>query len=379
MKNVNRIFAVVFLFALNPLQAQTDKEEKSIVYYHKDIQISLVPFLGTNGVNSGATINDYSFNILGGFSAGTNKLEMAGLFNINRSDVKYAQFAGVFNQVNGKMEGAQFAGVINSTLGSVNGFQAAGVTNFTTGAVEGAQLAGVLNFTTRSVKGFQGAGVMNFAVGSVEGTQLSGVSNFAIGDVKGAQVSGVLNFARKVDGAQVALFNYSDSISGVPVGLLSIVRSGYHTLELSTNEVMPLNLSWRTGVRPFYNILIAGIRPEIDEKVTWSFGYGIGTAPRLGKKTYLNIEATTEQVTKGELFAVNLINKFYLGFEYQITPKIAVFGGPTLNYRVFETNYENHPALFAYGDPKIQYERTYDNGKIGGQLWYGMRAGVRFF
>ncbi len=379
MKNLNRIFAVIFLFALNPLQAQTESEENSTVYFHKDFQISFVPFLGTNGTNSGVTINDYSFNVLGGFSAGTNKLELAGLFNINKSDVRYAQFAGVFNQVNGKVEGAQFAGVINSNLDSVNGFQGAGVTNFTTGSVDGAQIAGVLNFTTKSVKGFQGAGVMNFAVGSIKGTQLAGVSNFAIGDVDGAQVSGVLNFARNVDGVQVGLFNYSDSISGVPIGLVSVVKSGYNTVELSTNEVMPINLAWRTGVRSFYNILFAGIRPEIEDEVTWSFGYGIGTAPRLGKKTYLNIEATSEQVSKGRVVELNLVNRFYLGFEYQITPKLAVFGGPTVNYRVFETGYENHPDLFAYGNPKIQHERTYDNGKIGGQLWYGIRTGVRFF
>lgn len=379
MKNLNRIIAVIFLFALNPLQAQTEKEDNSRVYFHQDFQISFVPFVGTNGLNSGNTINDYSINVLGGFSAGTNKLEIAGLFNINRSDVKYTQFAGVFNQVNGKVKGAQFAGVINSNLDSVNGFQAAGVTNFTTGNVDGAQIAGVLNLTTKSVKGFQGAGVMNFAVGNLKGTQLAGVSNFSIDDVNGTQISGVLNFARKVDGVQIGLFNYSDSISGIPIGLLSVVKSGYHTLELSTNEVMPFNIAWRTGVRPFYNILIAGIRPEIEDKVTWSFGYGIGTSPRLGKKTYLNIEATSEQVSKGELVDLNLVNRFYLGFEYQINPKIAVFGGPTMNFRVFETGIENHPKLFAYGNPKIQHERTYDNGNIGSQFWYGIKAGIRFF
>ncbi len=379
MKKLNRIFAVIFLFALNPLQAQTEKEEESSVYFHKDFQISFVPFIGTNGVNSGVTINDYSFNVLGGFSAGTKKLEMAGLFNINTTDTQHAQFAGVFNQVNGKVRGAQFAGVINSNLDSVSGFQAAGVVNFTTGAVDGAQLAGVTNFTTKDVRGFQGAGVMNFAVGNVDGAQVAGVTNFAIGDVDGAQVSAVLNFARNVDGAQIGLFNYSDSISGVPIGLVSIVKSGYNTMELSTNEVMPINLAWRTGVRPFYNIIMAGIRPEIEDKVTWSIGYGIGTSPQLGKKVFLNIEATSEQVSIGELVALNLVNKFYLGAEYQITPKLAIFGGPTVNYRVFETEYENHPELFAYGSPKIQHERTYQDGDLGGQLWYGFRAGLRFF
>lgn len=379
MKKLNQVLVAIFLFAFNPLQAQTDSEEKASLYLHKDFQISFVPFIGTNGVNSGIIINDYSFNILGGYSAGTNKLEMAGLFNINRTDMKHAQFAGIFNQVNGSVSGAQFAGVINSNLKGLNGFQAAGVTNFSTGDIDGVQLAGVLNFTTKELTGFQGAGVLNFAAGNVEGTQLAGVSNFTAKDIKGAQISGALNYAHKVDGFQLALFNYSDSISGVPVGLMSIVRSGYHVMELSTNEVMPINLSFRTGKREFYNILSASIRPELEETVTWSFGYGIGTSPRLGQKTFLNIEVGSEQVNKGGVVALNLVNRLYVGGEFQLTPKLAIFGGPTLNYRVYDSSFEQHPDLFAYGNPKIRNEKNYPENNLGTQLWWGFKAGIRFF
>jgi hypothetical protein len=42
------------------------------------MQFSFVPFVGTNGTNSGNVINDVSFNFLGGYSAGTRAFEMAG-------------------------------------------------------------------------------------------------------------------------------------------------------------------------------------------------------------------------------------------------------------------------------------------------------------
>jgi hypothetical protein len=244
--------------------------------------------------------------------------------------------------------------------------------------VEGAQLAGVMNFTTKEVIGFQGTGVLNFTASDVKGTQLAGVTNFAR-EVEGAQVAGVLNIAKNVKGAQVGLFNYSDSISGVPVGLISFVKSGYHTMELSTNEVIPLNLAFRSGKREFYNMLFAGIRPEVADEVTWSFGYGIGTSPRLGQKTFLNIEVSSEQLNKGNVSALNLVNRAYLGIDFQVAPKFALFAGPTFNFRIYDENYTNHPDLFSYSGPKTFSERSYIYEDVASQLWWGFRAGLRFF
>ncbi len=334
MNSFNRILAVILFFSFNPVDArilQSDAEmqkaagtegqkdsltveEQSALFpvifqksetlkfdpFGKDLsgtssidfQFSFVPFVGTNGRSSGDFINDYSFNLLGGYSAGTTKLELGGLFNINRGDMTGVQMAGWFNQVGGKVDGVQLAGLFNSNLDSVKGVQLAGVTNFTTGEVDGVQIAGVANFSPKNVTGVQLAGVMNFTAADLEGSQIAGVLNFTAGDVKGSQ-AGLVNFANKVKGFQLGLVNYSDSISGIPVGFLSFVRSGYHPVEISFNEVLPLNLAFRTGKREFYNIFFVGLRPEWDEQLTWSFGYGVGTSPLLGKKTFLNIELTS--------------------------------------------------------------------------------------
>jgi hypothetical protein len=328
----------------------------------RGFQVSFVPFLGTNRKISGSVVNDFSFNILGGFSGGTNKAEIGGLFNINRRNVQYFQAAGLFNQVGGSVKGFQVAGITNINLDSVEGFQVAGVGNFSSGPVSGVQSAGVLNISTSDIKG----------------VQLAGVTNYAHQDVNGGQISGILNIARNVKGFQLGLLNYSDSVSGTPIGLISFVRKGYHKVEVSTNEVLPLNLSLRTGSRGFYNILYAGIRPEKSDSTTWAFGYGIGSSPRLGKKLFLNIELSSEQMNKGNVAALNLTNRVFLGLDYQFSNKVGIFAGPSLNMRVYDSSYTDHPDLFSYTSPKIISEQSYTND-IKTQLWWGFRAGIRFF
>lgn len=331
--------------------------------FHRDFQLSLIPFVGTNRKLSGSVVNDYSVNVLGGYSAGTDKAEIGGLFNINRGDVQSFQMAGWFNQVGGKVRGVQLAGIANSTLDEVDAVQIAGIVNFTTGEVNGVQLAGILNVTASGITG----------------TQVAGIANYAHGDVSGAQISPILNVGRKVIGSQVGLFNYSDSISGAPVGLISFVRQGYNTVEIGANEVLPLNLALRTGTRSFYNILFAGFRPEASDSVAWSFGYGIGTSPKLGKKTFLNIELSSEQFNNGNVAALNLISKVYLGFDYQVAKGLGLFVGPTLNYRVYDSAFDGHPDLFTYANPKILSEKFFATNDIGTQLWWGFRAGIRVF
>ena len=392
MRTIRQITAVLFTLALSPALAQQEGNEAAGVHRstiqfrpftrpdnpgRAAFQFSFVPYVGTNGVNSGDVINDVSINVLGGYSAGTGAFEMAGLFNINRGEMTGAQFAGLFNQVGARVEGAQFAGLFNSNLGEIKGAQFAGLANFTTGGLDGFQAAGLANFSPKTVTGVQMAGLMNFSGQHLDGTQISGGLNFVAKEVNGSQI-GLVNYGGVVRGFQLGLLNYADSMSGVPVGLLTVVKSGYHTLELSANEVIPLNIAFRTGKREFYNILFAGIRPEIQEDVVWTFGYGLGTSPRLANRLYLNIEATAEQLNEGNVQALNLINRGYVGAEFQVKKGFAVFAGPTVNFRVFDDSYAFHPELFRYTDTRIRRGRSYEDD-ISSQFWWGFKAGMRFF
>lgn len=396
---------------------------------YRTTQVSFWPFIGTNHTLSGNVINDYSFNIFGGYALGVKKLEIGGLFNIDRGDVHGTQLASIFNAVGGKSHGFQAAGIANLNLDSVKGvalagianvswagnekFSGAGIINFTHGRSAGVhlagvgnftlgeqqgthlagiynfatrssgpvQLAGVMNFTAGDHKGGQGAGIVNFAAGNVNGAQVGGILNFAAKKLTGAQVSGVLNYATNVRGVQVGLVNIADSVAGVPIGFFSFVMEGYHQLEFAADEVFYLNASFRTGVHHFYNIFTAGVKPSTfdDEQTYWTAGYGVGTAPKLSRKLRLNADITANQIFSGyTLDALNIVSKLYAGIEYHPARKFGLIAGVTLNSHFTDTNYTEYPELFTDYKPTILHETVYNNN-INVKMWLGAKVGVRFF
>lgn len=395
---------------------------------YRKFQFSIVPFVGTNHKLSGNVINDYSYNWYGGYSLGVEKLEIGGVFNMVRGDVNGAQFAGLFNSVGGKMKFLQIAGGLNMNRDSVTGYQLAGLINLngnsstkpaaagllnltyrdskgthvaglgngTIGSQQGPHLAGLFNFSIRDTRPLQAAGIFNFTTGKLTGAQVGGVFNFALKEttgaqvaglinistkrITGAQVSGLLNYATKVRGSQVGLINVTDSIRGVPVGLLSFVLKGYHKLEVSADEIFYTNLAFRTGVRQFYNILTVGAKPHTfeEEETEWTFGYGIGTAPRLSRRLSLNVDVTAQQVVYGNTIeAVNMINKVYLGLEFQALKYVGVTLGITLNGYVTDITYDKYRPLFTDYQPHIISDRTYSND-MNLKMWWGGKIGVRF-
>lgn len=391
----------------------------------RKVQVSFVPFIGTNHALSGNVINDYSYNIIGGLSRGVRKVELGSVFNMVLGDVRGFQLGGTFNAVGGSVTGGQLAGVFNANRKLMNGFQLAGVMNFNYGGVEKFSAAGVMNFSVQNsnawqlagvgnitaenqlkphfagvynmtagdartqfagsfniagkdMSGWQSAGVFNLTGKNVRGAQTAGVFNFAGKEVRGAQVAGVLNFAGTVKGVQIGLVNIADSVKGVPIGLLSIVFKGYHKIEVSTDELLFANAAFRTGVRQFYNIITAGIRPATLEgdSTLWTFGYGIGTAPRLSKKWFMNVDLMSSQIMNGNSAEeLNLINKLYLGLDYQFTRKMSLTFGATLNVYTTE-NTDMNNILFNRYKPEILQEET--SGKYTSQMWIGGKVGLRF-
>ena len=379
---------------------------------YRKFQFSVFPFVGTNHKLSGNVINDYSVNLFGGYSLGVKKLEFGGIFNIVRSDVTGAQFAGIFNAVGGKMKFIQMAGIFNMNRDSVSGYQFAGMVNLngnsssklsgagllnltlrdsrgthlaglgnaTIGKQEGAHVAGLFNFSTQDSRGAQVAGLTNVTVGNFNGGQVSGLLNFTLKEVSGAQVSGFLNYATKIKGAQIGIINATDSIDGVPIGVISFVLKGYHKIEVSADEIFYTNVAFRTGIRQFYNILTAGAKPDTfeDEETHWTFGYGIGTAPRLSPRLSLNVDLTANQVVYGQsIEAINMINKLYVGLDFQVVKNFGVTLGLTLNGYITDTTYDKYQPLFTDYKPHFISDKTYSND-INMKMWLGGKIGVRF-
>jgi len=358
---------------------------------YREFQVSFVPFVGTNHKLSGNVINGYSLNVLGGYSMGTTNAEFGGLFNIDRGNVSYGQFAGLFNVVGGETSGVQMAGLGNLTRRKVNAFQFAGLFNANIDSAYGGQFAGLFNINGRASQGGQFAGLFNVQPSYYNGSQMAGLFNVATHQMKGSQIAGLLNFAHNIHGAQLGVVNYADSIRGVPIGLVSFVSRGYHKLEFSTDEIFYVNAAFRTGVRQFYNILQAGLKPESlsgsndpsvpirDQQNVWSFGYGVGTAPRLSKKIYLNIDITANHINKGSFTnSTSLLNKLYLGLDFQVAKKFSITAGATVNAYLFDPSYTNNPEIFTDFSPSIVKTHIFSGGNEM-KMWWGGKVGIRFF
>lgn len=371
-----------------------------------NVSFSLAPPLSTNRLLSVNTVNQFSFNILIGSSKGIDVFELGGLVNFDYGNVKYVQIAGLANLVAGTSSGVQLAGLVNTVAKDVNGVQAAGLVNLDGGKVNYAQFAGIANVVKDTVtaaqfggianlnrsytRGIQAAGIYNHAK-NVLGGQIAGIANYsdtisgvqiaglvnAARVVNGFQISGLVNRAGKVNGTQVGFINVADSISGVPVGFLSFVKKGYHKVEIASDENLFGTLSFRTGVDAFHNIFIGGVQME-GGPTLWTLGYGVGSAIRLGRKWYLDLDLTSQQLYMTNTdYTYSTLTKGFLGIEYRFGKNFSIAGGPTLNwYSTENMDPETDPIW-----NKIK-QRTIQNsidGNFANRLWIGGKLALRFF
>jgi hypothetical protein len=156
---------------------------------------------------------------------------------------------------------------------------------------------------------------------------------------------------------------------------------GYHKFELSADEIFYGNLAFRTGVRQFYNIVSVSAKPKTfnDSSTHWAFGYGIGTAPRLAKKLFLNFDVTSQHIVEGNTIdKLNLLNKIYLGLDYQFAKSISLTFGATLNgYLTDNTHDGEYRPLFTDYQPHIFYDKDVNAGNHL-KMWVGGKIGLRF-
>lgn len=117
-------------------------------------QFSFVPGLSTHGRLNPQVINKTSINLIGGYSGGVDFMEIGGVFNIDKKNVKSLQLAGVFNIVGGNMNGLQAAGLFNEVDESASGVQVGGLFNIVKKEMKGLQISTLFN-KAKTVKGLQ--------------------------------------------------------------------------------------------------------------------------------------------------------------------------------------------------------------------------------
>jgi hypothetical protein len=390
LEKVERTFVDAFTTAQQAVHIQNVRDT-----IYRPFQVSLLPFVGSNHVLSGNVINSLSFNIIAGYSLGVTALEVGGFANLVRWDVHGAQFSGFANLVGRNVYGLQASGFANGVLKNFDGMQISGFANLTARHHSGLQIAGFANLTGGSfTNGFQTAGFANVTLGTVKGGQISGFGNLTLGNVYGWQISGfgnvalsklrgmqispVFNYASVHEkGVQIGLFNYADSSGALPIGLFSFIRkNGYRRYEISTDELNYANVTFKTGIRKFYNILTIGSNFGVADKPLYTFGYGVGTAVNLGRGWMTNLDLTANKIMQETNRFDSSNGVFYrlsLGLEKKLTRHLALFGAASLTGLTAQPGYLKSDNARLYKlFPTISLRDGLDFTN-----WVGFQAGIR--
>jgi len=377
------------------------------IFGTRPVQVSLIPFIGTNWMDKGSYTNALSLNILAGYNGGVHGFEVGGLLNIDRFNVRGVQIGGLGNIVGNTTYGLQVGGLFNINLGTLAGVQVGGITNILSDTlagvqisglsnwcsgtmhgtqvsglfnlslrkVDGAQLAGLLNVTPENINKLQVAGFLNY--GKINrGTQVAGFINIASETNAGAQIAGFINYGGTLRGFQLGFLNLVDSLeSGLPFGFFSVVgRGGYFRIEISGNEVFYGNFALKSGVPYFYNILTIGAGTD------WlvNVGYGIGSSFKLSKGLYLTIDLTTAAVftTTPQVSYHGLLSRLVPALDIRIWRRFSTFFGPAANLYWFNNGNVNRLNGIA---PYIIWQHPDPvTGPHTLQFWVGGSAGFRF-
>ncbi|RQO69661.1 hypothetical protein DBR43_16455 [Pedobacter sp. KBW06] len=353
-------------------------------------QASFTPGLSSHGMMSSRVVNKVSLNVLGGYTAGVDGFEMAGMFNLTKGDARKFQAAGLFNVVGGSVEGFQIAGLHNDVRGKLDGVQAAGLLNVIKTDAKGVQIAGIANIVSGNMKGVQAAGIVNIVskkndgvqiagVGNINsrdsrGVAIAGVGNLTSGTSSGVQLAGLFNYARNNKGFQLALINFSDSSTGTSLGLLNFVGNGYHKISIYANELTNTNVAYKTGNANLYNIIFAGKNFSDSSRVE-TFGLGFGHDFVFNKRLSLAPELSFQYLYLGNWKYGNTLTKFQLNLQIQLFKGFTIFGGPSYSYY----NSEAPPGASAKGYRQEIPPRKHHNFSGNNQGWYGWNAGITIF
>jgi hypothetical protein len=373
-----------------------------------NFSVSVIPYIGTNHLLSVNTVNKYALNIIGGYSLGTEVMEIGGLFNIDRGNVKGVQIAGLFNLVGDSVKGAQVAGVLNITGKQMAGFQQAGFMNINIGGMKGMQIGGLLNLNTKKMSGvtFAGVGTISdtLAGAAIAGTfnwnqysdksmemscfvnhsthgknncQLTGYVNSTQHGTTRFQIAAFVNRADTLTGLQLGIFNYANSVSGIPIGFLSIVKNGYHKLEVSSDELKFGTIAYCTGVPKFYNIFFIG--RNYNKLNLWTIGYGAGSDHILKDRWKVCFNLTTQKIAASNSPRVNpnVLNKFYVGAGFRVSSKFSIDLGPTFNLYICNTHAKDYLPTFDQLSANYFYNHT--TGATNLKMWVGAKISLKFF
>lgn len=291
---------------------------------------------------------------------GSHQSTHIGFINTVRNNFTGGQVAFV-NYAGGNAKGAQI-GFINTALQNTKGLQL-GFINTTGKQCMGSQI-GFINTVAKKTSAIQ-VGFVNTCADTLTGAQI-GFVNTAIKKTDALQLAFV-NSAKTLKGTQIGFINYVDSLeSGVPLGLLSIVRKGgYHALELSVSEMYPVNLSYKIGISQLYTTFILSYNPANEKSI--AIGAGLGSLIPLNNKICFNPEFLSQSAIFDDY---QQMSSFAANIAYCFTPHLSVSAGPSLVWQYGNQNTVLNKPFFAISKTLLAKNR--------GNLYLGARVAVRY-
>ena len=272
------------------------------------------------GVFAQGTLYTFIVNIAGeGFP-----LPLIGVANFARGDHSIGE-VGVLNMNTGAFWGLK-AGAVNITGGDFRGVSS-GAVNINWGDMAGLH-TGALNLSG-SGRGIQ-AGAANINFSNFSGLQ-TGALNFAGGEMYGIQ-AGVVNYVGAMAGVQIGVVNIvADGERTLPIGLIPIVvRNGYYAVEVSAQDLCPVNVSIKMGVEKLYTTLTVGYNFFTN---TFYAGGGLGTLININELIFLNLEVVSHsKINSANYFLTSAVPA--VGFN--ILPNLSIIVGPRIEYEYLE-------------------------------------------
>lgn len=379
---------IVILSAILIAAITSHAQEDSVLT--RATQVTFIYPIGTNGVDATKYTNNFSFNVLYGLNGGLNGVEFGGLVNSNIGAVNGAQFAGIANVNGSTAHGFIGAGIANVVKDSSNSITGAGIANVCGGNFVGLQMAGIANAVHGDFLGGQLSGIANFNHGNFKGAQLSGIANANTGDFVGLQGSGIANFnGGNLQGAQVALINRArvvrgfqlglinvanDFEKGVPLGLISYVKNGYHAIEIAGGDAIYGNLNFKLGVEKLYNIYKIGFSLNGSEQY-FTYGLGLGSKLNFSEKFGMSIEGSASHIVHQTFNPrLDILSKLDLNFRYALGEHFDFFAGPSFN--VYLSQHDPETQNSALRVPYSLFTHTWGNDEGQTYMWFGANAGV---
>ncbi|MCF6405953.1 hypothetical protein L3C95_23840 [Chitinophaga filiformis] len=304
------------------------------------------------------------------YAQGIGGAQIGGMVNVNIDTTNGAQISGAINYTS-RLKGAQIAGLVNVNIDTTSGAQISGAINYTSG-LKGAEIAGLVNVNIDTTNGAQISGAINYTR-RLKGAQIAGLVNVSIDTTIGTQISGLVNYAGILKGVQIGLLNYADSSDGYSIGLVSFVRRGYHQVQVYTNEILELNVAYKSGNRKLYSLIVAGM--SLGDKRAYSFGYGIGHDFRLSPFSFITAELTSQYLYVGNWNSTNTMARLQAAWNRRLAKKITFFAGPTF------TVYHSDKLDVSEPDHEIKVPRHYSPFDFGEGIlgWFGWHIGIGFF